>query len=301
MLSFTYSRYLWLLNKLLLHKRLSLEELQEQWEHSYLSDGKPLNQRTFHKHRLAVEEMFHVSIKCDTANGYKYYIDESSLLQKDLGQQWLLNSFSVSAIVREGKEVANRIILETIPGGVEYLPAVLEAMKRNLELEISYRPYYEREETEYRVKPFALKAYRQRWYVLVQFEGQSDLKVIALDRIIDMTLTDLPFDLPEGFVAEEYFKDSIGIWVDEEVKPEKVLIRVFGRQCKYLRDLPLHPSQEEMSTTEAYSDFRYHLCVTNELVRELTKMRGDVEVLEPMSLRKKLIAYAYEIIQRNKI
>ena len=56
-----------------------------------------------------------------------------------------------------------------------------------------------------------------------------------------------------------------------------------------------------MSETEEYSEFQYQLSVTNELVRELTKMGGDVEVVWPQSLRKKLTAYAYNIIKRNKI
>ena len=301
MLSTTYNRYLWLLNKLLLHKRMSLEELQEHWERSHLSDGKPLNQRTFHKHRLAVEEMFNISINCDKTSGYKYYIDESSLLQKDLGRQWLLNSFTIGNLMLEGKTVANRIVLERIPGGVEHLPVVIEALKQNLELEVSYLPHYKREATKYRVKPFALKVHNQRWYLLVQFDGQSDLKVIALDRIMDVAITDIPFTLPPDFTPEDYFKDSVGIWVNEKVKPERVVIRVYGQQCKYLRDLPLHPSQKEVSETEEYSEFQYQLSVTNELVRELTKMGGDIEVVRPQSLREKLTAYAYNIIKRNKI
>lgn len=245
--------------------------------------------------------MFNISINCDKTSGYKYYIDESSLLQKDLGRQWLLNSFTIGNLMLEGKTVANRIVLERIPGGVEYLPVVIEAIKQNLELEVSYLPHYKREATKYRVKPFALKVHNQRWYLLVQFDGQSDLKVIALDRIMDVAITDIPFTLPPDFTPEDYFKDSVGIWVNEKTKSEKVVIRVYGQQCKYLRDLPLHPSQKEVSETEEYSEFQYQLSVTNELVRELTKMGGDIEVVRPQSLREKLTAYAYNIIKRNKI
>lgn len=109
MISNTYNRYLWLLNTLLQYKRLSFAEIQNKWEVSYLSEGKSLSLRTFHVHRIAVEEMFQISIECDTSDGYKYYIEDTDSLSEDRARKWLLNLFNVSNVVSEGKMLSNRL------------------------------------------------------------------------------------------------------------------------------------------------------------------------------------------------
>ena len=70
MISKTFNRYIWLLNILLQRKKLTLEEICEEWNKSYLGDNTPLSKRTFHQHRNAIEELFDVSIICDTSNGF---------------------------------------------------------------------------------------------------------------------------------------------------------------------------------------------------------------------------------------
>jgi hypothetical protein len=72
------SKHLWLLNTLLQYKRLSFEEIQRKWEDSYLSEGKSLNLRTFHKYRTDLEEIFEVIISCDKSDGYKYGSSDKS-------------------------------------------------------------------------------------------------------------------------------------------------------------------------------------------------------------------------------
>lgn len=72
MISRTFNRYIWLLNTLLQHGRLTFEEINRRWQNSYLGDGKPFALRTFHDHRNAIAELFGVEIKCDTST-YEYY------------------------------------------------------------------------------------------------------------------------------------------------------------------------------------------------------------------------------------
>ena len=96
MISKTFNRYIWLLNILLQRKKLTLEEICEEWNKSYLGDNTPLSKRTFHQHRNAIEELFDVSIKCDTSNGYRYYISNPEVIQGNKTRKWLLNSFSLS-------------------------------------------------------------------------------------------------------------------------------------------------------------------------------------------------------------
>ena len=272
MISTTFNRYIWLVNTLIQAGRLTFEEISRKWERSSLGEGKPLPIRTFHDHRKAVEELFQINIECDKSDGHKYYIEDLSSLREDKTRQWLLNSFSTANLITEGKQIKDRILLEEIPEGTEYLQTLIEAMKQNRIVEIIYQPFYEAESTLYHVCPYCLKVYRQRWYILGHCE---ELK---------------------GIRPEAYYKDSIGIWVNEEIKPEKVIIRAYGTQSKYLRTLPLHHSQKEIYTSDEYCDFEYQLCVTQNLISELLAKGKTIQVMEPESLRlemKKCLYYMF--------
>ena len=91
MASNTYKHYMWLFDTLSGDRRLTFEEINESWQESHLSDGIPLNKRTFHLHRHAVEELFSVRILCDASNGYRYYIPRD-FLRKDHTRQRMIES-----------------------------------------------------------------------------------------------------------------------------------------------------------------------------------------------------------------
>jgi len=300
MISYTYNRYLWLLNTLLIHKRLNFEELQNKWEHSTMYEGKPLNLRTFHMHRNAVEEMFQVIIECDTSDGSRYYIEAPTSFAKDKTCQWLLNSFNVAGILKQGQAMQNRILLEDITEGTEYLSMIIEAMQKNKELELVYQPFYDDVSTTYHIQPYCMKVYNQRWYVPGKFNEIGELRHFALDRTMSMEMTDVGFKYPKKFSPEEYYSDTIDIWVNDKIKPEKVVIRAYGIQSKYLQSLPLHHSQQEIAKTTEYIDYKYHVCVTRDLVYELLSKGDGLEVLEPESLINQLFDIASSIIKRYK-
>ena len=61
--------------------------------------------------------------------------------------------------------------------------------------------------------------------------------------------------LVKDFLPDEWFKDSYGVVRDPDVPVEKVVIRAFGKEASYLRDLLLHHSQKEICKEERFSDF----------------------------------------------
>ena len=288
MISKTFNRYIWLLNILLQKKKLTFEEISDLWKDSHLDNGKPLSLRTFHEHKKALEETFGVHIKCNPSDGYHYYIEDAQVLRNDRTRQWLQNSFTLSNMIIAGHNMNGRVLFENIPGGAEYLQPVIEAMQQNKVLEMDYQPFGAHQNT-YHLEPYAMKVYRQRWYIIGKLEEQNAIRHIALDRIIDLHLTDKSFAVPKKFNAEKYYANTIGIFVNEELKPQKVRIRVYGKQVDYLRTLPLHRSQEEvLAKNEEFSEFQYRVCLTPELYTQLLSMGESVEVLEPQELREEM-------------
>lgn len=299
MISKTLNRYIWLLNTLLQQKELTFEEISKRWIDSHLGDGKPLALRTFHVHREAIAELFGVQVKCDPST-YKYYIASLEQLRGDRTRQWLLNSFSLSNMIEAGHNMKNRIIFEEIPRGTEYLQTIIESMQQNLELQIDYQSFYDHRVT-YHIQPYAMKVYHQRWYIVGYLKEQEGIRNIALDRILELELTNEKFRYPDDFDAKKYYSNTIGVYVNENLKPQKVVIRAFGIHVEYMRTLPLHISQNEIVCKhQQYSDFQYKLCLTPELSTQLLAMGDNVEVLEPVELREEIKNRLASAMERYK-
>ena len=288
MISKTVNRYIWLLNILLQEKQMTFDEISKRWKDSNMGDDKPMPLRTFHQHRGAVEELFGVEIKCNTSNGYKYYIANPEVLKYDKTRKWLLNSFNLSNMITAGHNMKGRILFEDIPHGTEYLQTIIDAMQQSKELTIDYQPFYGHR-ASYTIQPYAMKTYRQRWYVLGYIKELDALRNIALDRLLEMTITEQSFELPESFNAEKYYENTVGIFVNDDLSPVKVKLKAYGYQIEYLRSLPLHKSQRE--ATSKYGEFcvfEYKLCLTPELSSQIMAMGENVEVLEPQELREEI-------------
>ena len=281
----TVNRCVWLLNTLLQSKGLSLEELNDRWLKSALGDGQRLSRTTFNAHCSVLADMLGVSIRCDHHNHYKYYVASRSSLRGNRMNQWLLNAFSLSNMIEAGHNMQRRILLEDIPRGTEYLQIVIEAMQQDRELYVEHQKFGSHKTIQH-LQPYAMKAHRQRWYVVGYIHEHEAIRTIALDRVLSMDLTNEKYTVPEDFDAEQYYAHSIGIYVKQGEQPEKVLIRAYGVNVNYLRSLPLHHSQREVDTKEGeYSDFEYDLCLTPDLTNEILSMGEMVEVLQPDSLR----------------
>ena len=97
---------------------------------------------------------------------------------------------------------------------------------------------------------------------------------------------DIGFD--QGFDAASYFGESFGVMIDEKSKPERVVIRAYGYEPYYLRDLPLHHSQRELSSNEEYTDFELKLRPAEDFIEYLLSLSTRVRLLEPAWLVKEL-------------
>ena len=280
-------RELWLLNTLLRYKRLSFNELQAKWKDSYLNDDdSDLSLRTFHGHKDAIEGMFFVKIKCDASDGYRYYVEKTTEMNQDRLLEWLLNSFNIADIMETARQMPDRVLLDKMHGGTEYLEDIVTAMKNFNELHVVYQSYNHPEPYDCHYQPYTLKAVRQRWYLLGHLVESKDIRTLALDRIQKLEITKKSFKLPKDFSADDYYLNSIGIWKSKKSKSEKVIIRVSPKMAQYLRSLPLHPSQEEIKATDKYVDFKYILEINHELVLRILGMGMSAEVLEPDILRE---------------
>lgn len=296
-------RYIWLVDTLDLagSEGLSFKQINDKWvRNSYLSDGKDYPLRTFHNHRLEIENIFNILILCDKSTNH-YYIADNDELNNPMGvRKWLLDTLSVNNLLSESQAIRERILFENIPSGHAYLPAILEAMRDGNMLVFDYRPFWLDDSIHYYdFEPYAVKVFRRRWYLLGKYANYP-LKLYSLDRMETIDFSQGTFEIPSTFDATSFFNSYFGIYVDDRVASQQILIRADDAQAKYLRSLPLHHSQKELETRKENSLFSYFLRPTIDFKQELLSMGAAIEIVEPSWLRKEFAETARLMIKKNK-
>jgi predicted DNA-binding transcriptional regulator YafY len=264
-----------------------------------MSGGVEMARTTFYRHKCAIEDIFGIYIDCDKKNGSEYYIGNDYVLNEDSVQNWMLSTLSVGNIVEESQGLHHRILLENIPSGDARLQQVINAMKENRYVMISYQRYTAPSANSFTLAPYCIKLFRQRWYVLGLLSN-GYLATFSFDRILDISLTNDKYKIPKDFDAADYFRDSFGIVVDDKATVERVVLRTYGYERYNLHDLPLHPSQREIGSTEDYTDYELHLKITSDFMSKLLSRGEWLEILEPKSLADEIVEWHQNAINRYK-
>ena len=276
--SILFKQYVWLVDTIRRAGRITLREINERWLRTEMSEGIPYSRTTFRRHREEVEEMFGIIIDCDNEN--RYFIDDPSLMSNDSVPRWMLSTLAVSNIVSEARGLHDRILLESIPSESEHLQRVIEAMRNSHRISITYRRYGDEKPSVWRVEPYCIKLFRRRWYLLGRFENGGFI-TLSFDRMLEISVTDETFKMDRNFDAQTYFSDYFGVMTDDSLPIERIILRAYGNEPYYLRDLPLHPSQREVGTGENFTDFEVCLHPTRDFLAYILSRGGWVQVISP--------------------
>ena len=294
-----FKQYIWLADIIHRMKRLTLNEINERWMQTDMSGGLPMSRTTFNRHRLAIEEMFDLCIGCkESGRKSYYYIENIDVLENDKLQHWMLDALSIGKLLMENITLKDRIVLEKIPAGKHFLNPIIGAMKQNRKLVLTYRKFGQEEPYTITVEPYAIKVFKQRWYLLAKNYKRSLPTIYAMDRMLNVQETDELFEFPEDFSIECFFKDFYGVLCHADEEVERIVIRAYPPLTHYLRTLPLHHSQKELQSTPEYADFEFYLHPTFDFLQELFAQTHEVEVLEPLRLRNSMKEYLLKALKR---
>ncbi len=324
-------KYIWMVQTFIRvgERGLSLDEVCDRWENRF---GTEYSRRTFNNHRDAIEEVFGIRIECNRSTNRYFVRGSEDVSDENAESAWLINTFTVNNMLSLGKErLSGRIAVEDIPSGHRHLTSAMEAMTENKEVIIEYQKYTSEEAATYALRPYAVKEFAKRWYIIgyclskngqplgenttdkASNQSESDttgkpqpktagLRVYGLDRVKSLELTDRTFKMPANFDVDELFATSFGIYIPES-QGQTIIFRTSPTEARFLRDLPLHPTQLELppgttrdtlQTGSTHPDgtpdtgsvtFSIFVCPNKALIMELCKYGPRLEVLSPASVR----------------
>lgn len=281
------SKYIWVVDTIERYGSITREKLNELWMKSEFSNGEPLPRRSFYNYRTGIADTLGIDIEFNPAT-YEYYIANDGTAAASKRQQWLLDSVSISGMITSSTDLSSRILLEYVPSAREFLPVIIDAMRQNNRIQFTYKSYKRvNPQPGITIEPYFVKIFHQLWYVIGYNIDDKMIKTYSLDRMKDVKILNKKFKFPRNFEPDEFFADCYGITTNQD-EPKRIVIKAESTQAKYLRALPLHPSQQE-EIHDKYSIFSYMMRNTYDLRERLLSHGSSIEVLEPPELKAQII------------
>lgn len=281
-----FNRYIWLIDTIRRRGRIKRSELNERWQESEFNDGKPLCRRTLYNYRNAIAEVFKINIGVDRAT-FEYFIEEDESSTNSVSN-WVLNARALTDTLSGAHDIATRIMLENVPSARENLGTAIDAIRQQRCLRFDYHSYTRAKPTKGVVlETYFLRVFKQRWYAIGMNITDKKIKTYAMDRMRHLTITDRVYNPDVTLGPDIYFRDAYGVVVTK-APAKRVAIRTDAHTAHYLRDLPLHHSQQE-TVHDGFSIFYYNMQISDELVDEIVRYGNRMTVLEPIELRTLVI------------
>ena len=291
-------KYIWVVKTIHRAGRITLKELNEKWRTNVdLSRGEDLPRQTFERWKSGILDLFGILIDCEQRGGYHYYIANPKDLSEGKLRTWLLNTYGTAETLSSNLSIHDRILTENIPSSQDHLSTVLEAMKSNNMLHITFKAFTMKEPKRFLVEPYCVKMSAQRWYMLARNTEHKNLRLYSLDRIETVEISNTHFVLPDDFNAKDYFAEFFGIVLDESVPLQTIILRADKYHQNYMRTLPLHPTQREIFACDDYADFELKLRPTYDFYMKLMSFGNMIKVLEPKTLQEEICKWLENTIE----
>lgn len=294
----TLKRRIWLIETIQRFKYITLDRLQSEWLDSSMNEkGEELNRRTFFNDKNAIEDTLGIEIKYVPGDGYTIPDKDEEGFNIGRIQDRLISSLSLTSSVQD-PQIRTRIHIQRESDGLRHMNNILDSMSKSVTVRIRFKEFYE---TDYRlieVKPYGIKFFDYRWYLVGPSVDSNQIRLYSLDKIESIIQTNNSFVYDRNFSMDAFFNDYYGVVVYEDgkkIKPEFILLKVWEREIPYFRSLPLHHSQQEVKTSKSWSLFSYYMAPTWDIERRLLECNDHVEVIEPQSLRDQMIEHAENI------
>jgi predicted DNA-binding transcriptional regulator YafY len=283
------SRYLLILKKLKVKPYSTYEDLQAYIENQFgflqmqddtLNVG--FSKRTLQRDLKEIRNVFGIDIEYSRTNR-GYYISQSEA--ENMNFQRMIEAFDMFNSLNLAQDLTPFIHLEKRkPQGTENLYGLLHAVKNKLKIKFTYQKFWEEKISQRLVEPYALKEFKNRWYVLAKDCKDNNIKSFALDRLTDLEITKLHYQYPDNYSIEERYRYCFGIISPNGAEPQDIILSFDPFQGKYVKTLPLHETQEVLVDNNQETRIKLKLCLTHDLIMELLSFGGNMKVIEPKSL-----------------
>ncbi|MCA1762544.1 MAG: WYL domain-containing protein [Flavobacteriales bacterium] len=295
----TIRRYQLIIKKLKPNTYTSMREMEEFLNGHGFENSRRTVQRDFEKIRyeIGVEIVYNRS-----RNGYSITSESRINVEQFLRLANLAQITQIIAgpIARE-KELLNYVSFEAQGSliGLKHIAPLFQAIRKRLKVEINHSAFYRNTAHHYKLQPYLLKEYNERWYVVAWVEEKDEFRSFGIDRIDALQVTDECFDRDAHPDPADLFKDTIGI-IHSDKKAELVELAFEPFIGKYIKTLPLHDSQVIVIDNDRELRIQLMVIPNIELERKILSYGSKVKVNQPDWLAEEIASELKKSIAQYK-
>jgi len=240
-----------------------------------------ISKRTFQRDLNDIRSLYNIDIQYNRSQKV-YFIDNDE--QAEISER-IIEAFDTFNALNITDRLSNHIHFEKRkPQGTENLHGLLHAIKNQLQIKFTYHKFWEEEPTHRITEPYALKEFKNRWYILANDLKDDMIKSFALDRLSEFEITKNKFSTIKKFNVNEHYKYCFGIISPNDLELQEIILSFDPFQGKYIKTLPLHETQEIQIDTENELRIKLKLYVTHDFLMEILSFGQNVKVIKPKSL-----------------
>ena len=254
--------------------------------------GFEIGDRTIQRDIEQIRFEFGIEIKYHRdKNGY--YIDYKNSLNIESFFRFLeiVNTAELlTESLLESKDSLKHISFDTGGGlkGIENLKPLLKAIKDNRKISFTHFNFHTEKSRKYTLKPYLLKEYQNRWYVVGIIGGFNEFRTFGIDRIENLEIKTETFKPDKKLNPIEMFNQTIGLVYSENVA-QTIVLSFTPTQGKYIKTLPLHSSQKLLIDDEQECRISLKVVPNYELTQQILKHGETVNVIEPLWLKDEIM------------
>jgi len=278
------SRYLLIIKKLKSKPFCNYEELadyiDQQVQFLRVNDEDlevGVSKRTLQRDFREIRDSFGIDIEYSRSRRGYHILDQEA---ENMNFQRMMEAFELYNTLNTTQDVSPYIEFEKRPPqGTDNLFGLLHAIKHRRIIYFQYQKFWEDEPQARTIAPYALKEFRNRWYVVGKDSRDDKIKSFGLDRLTELNISDRSFKIPADFNIKNHFKYCFGVIRPEVEKPEEIILSFDPHQGKYIKTLPLHESQEILIDSDEELRIKLTLYMTQDLIMEIRSYGDRVKTI----------------------
>lgn len=273
-------------------KGASFDEILKHLEEKSYQDSEgelAFSEKTFQRDRKIMEELLGIEIKFKRSTMTYQIVNDID----DYSDQTIFDNL---LLVNAYKQTANYDKImhfeKRQASGLENLEGIIHAIKNPKIISFQYTKHWEGVPRKKVVEPYALKEFRNRWYLLANEKDDKDffLKTFGIDRISDFELSNSSFKRQEVNI-EAMFENSFGIISTLDEYPTRITLSFEPWQGMYVKSLPIHHSQKILVDNQDEFKVELNLVPTYDFYQELLTHTQRILAIEPQSVRDEYLRF----------
>jgi len=196
------------------------------------------------------------------------------------------------ALLPDGKTVSSKHFASFIPGSIDYtaqheiLRSLIKSMDEKNVCKISYKSIMAKKAKTIYIKPLKIFSHKDTIYLharMAKYPGKVYREptfdpLLALQRIIELEITDTFFEFPADYDFEKIFNENFGVIKE---KAFKVVIEFSGYAAQYVDERVWSPDQKIAQKKDGKVELTFTASSAPELTSWILSFGAEAKVIKP--------------------